>query len=93
MTPTYEMSKKNTYSTLREREITKLPDFPEPLTLREQAAIAAMQGILAANSDEYGYMMTESYKDNEPHTLPIGIARFATACADALIKELNLDKG
>lgn len=43
MTPIPEM---NMWSEQREPKVIKLPDMPQPLTLREQAAIAAMQGIM-----------------------------------------------
>lgn len=66
----------NTYSTPQEREIIKLPDFPEPLTLREQAAIAAMQGIISNNRYNGSTNM---------------VAEIAVRYADALIKELNKD--
>ena len=52
--------------------------------LRHQAAIAAMQGILS-NQDGFEFL----YKENERHTIPIGVARLAVACADELIKQLN----
>ena len=52
--------------------------------LRQQAAIAAMQGILS-NVDGFEFV----YKENEYHTIPIGVARLAIACADELIKQLN----
>ena len=57
----------------------------EPIsTLREQVAIAAMQGILS-NADGFEFL----YKENEQHTIPTGVARLAIACADELIKQLN----
>ena len=43
MTPITEM---NMWSEQRKPKVIKLPDMPQPLTLREQAAIAAMQGIM-----------------------------------------------
>jgi len=52
--------------------------------IRQQAAIAAMQGILS-NPDGFEFL----YKENEYHTIPIGVARLAIACADELIKQLN----
>lgn len=52
--------------------------------LRQQAAIAAMQGILS-NADGFEFV----HKENETHTIPIGVARLAVACADELIKQLN----
>ena len=52
--------------------------------LRQQTAIAAMQGILS-NAAGFEFL----YKENEQHTIPIGVARLAVACADELIKQLN----
>ena len=55
--------------------------------VRIQAAIAAMQRILS-DEDEVGYACSEAtYKENEKHTIPIAVARFAAACADALVAE------
>lgn len=52
---------------------------------RYELAKAAMQGILSDNT-EVGYACSEAdYKKGEKHTIPISIARFAIACADALI--------
>lgn len=62
---------------------------PSQLILREQAAIAAMQGIITSNCDEYRSLIAESYKKDEVHLLTVGIARMAVACADALVEELN----
>lgn len=60
--------------------------------VRIQAAIAAMQGILS-DEEEVGYACSEAtYKENEKHTIPVTVARFAAACADALIIELK-EKG
>lgn len=53
-------------------------------SIRQQAAIAAMQGILS-NADGFEFL----YKENEKHTIPTGVARLAIACADELIKQLN----
>lgn len=48
-----------------------------------------MQGILSDNT-VVGYAYSEAdYKKGEKHTIPKGIARFAIACADALINELK----
>lgn len=50
-----------------------------------------MQGILSDNT-EVDYACSEAdYKKGEKHTIPISIARFAIACADALINELKGD--
>lgn len=60
--------------------------------VRIQAAIAAMQGILS-DEEVVGYACSEAtYKENEKHTIPVAVARFAAACADALIIELK-EKG
>ena len=64
----------------------------DTIEVRIQAAIAAMQGILS-DEEEVGYACSEAtYKENEKHTTPIAVARFAAACADALIIELK-EKG
>lgn len=56
---------------------------------RYELAKSAMQGILSDNT-EIGYACSEAdYKKGEKHTIPISIARFAIACADALINELK----
>lgn len=52
-------------------------------SIRQQAAIAAMQGILS-NADGFEFL----YKENEKHTIPTGVARLAIACADELIRRL-----
>lgn len=84
MTPTEEIKKSADSNAPKRIERTAL-------TLREQAAIMAMQGIITSNCDEYRYMIANSYEKDEVHLLPIGIARMAVACADALIHELNKD--
>lgn len=59
---------------------------------RYELAKAAMQGILS-DEEEVGYACSEApYKENEKHTVPKAVARFAVACADALINELKGDK-
>lgn len=56
---------------------------------RYELAKAAMQGILS-DEEEVCYACSEAdYKKGEKHTVPKGIARFAIACADALINELK----
>lgn len=56
---------------------------------RYELAKAAMQGILS-DEEEVGYACSEApYKENEKHTIPKAVARFAIACADALINELK----
>jgi len=56
---------------------------------RYELAKAAMQGILSDNT-VVGYACSEAdYKKEEKHTIPKGIARFAIACAGALINELK----
>lgn len=56
---------------------------------RREAAKAAMQGILASGDDGWSLTLAEGYKPEEKHSYPIGIARFAIACADELIRQLN----
>lgn len=58
---------------------------------RYELAKAAMQGILS-DEEEVRYACSEApYKENEKHTIPKAVARFAIACADALINELKGD--
>ena len=59
---------------------------------RREAAKAAMQGILASGDDGWSLTLAEGYKPEEKHSYPIGIARFAIACADELIKQLKEEK-
>lgn len=73
MTPIPEM---NVWSEQIEPKVIKLPDMPQPLTLREQAAIAAMQGIISNNRYNGSTNM---------------VAETAVRYADALIAELNKD--
>lgn len=60
--------------------------------VRNQAAIAAMQGTITilSNSDRGAFtdVVVEGFKGNEK-TYPNEIAEFAIACADALIKQLK----
>lgn len=75
-------------------KVSKLDFFEDFETIdweqrRYELAKAAMQGILSDNT-EVGYACSEAdYKKGEKHTIPISIARFANACADALINELK----
>ena len=56
---------------------------------RYELAKSAMQGILSEET-EVSYACSEAdYKKGEKHTIPKSIARFAIACADALINELK----
>lgn len=59
---------------------------------RREAAKAAMQGILASGDDGWSLTLAEGYKPEEKHSYPIGIARFAIACADELVKQLKEEK-
>lgn len=55
---------------------------------RREVAKAAMEGILASG-DGWSSTLAECYKTAEKHSYPIGIARFAIACADELIRQLK----
>ena len=55
---------------------------------RREVAKAAMEGILASG-DGWSSTLAEGYKTTEKHSYPIGIARFAIACADELIRQLK----
>lgn len=61
-------------------------------SLRNQAAIAAMQGTITilSSSDRYAFrdIVIEGFSGNKK-TYPNEIAEFAVACADALIEELK----
>ena len=61
-------------------------------SLRNQAAIAAMQGTItilgSGDGSAYNSVVVEGYTGKEK-TYPKEIARFAVACADALIEELK----
>lgn len=61
-------------------------------SLRNQAAIAAMQGTITilSSSDNYAFngIVAEGYSGKQK-TYPNEIAEFAVACADALIEELK----
>lgn len=59
---------------------------------RYEIAKEAMNGILSSEySAEYASVAAE-YSENEKHTYPKAISRYAVACADALIKELKGSK-
>lgn len=46
-----------------------------------------------SNQDLLDYIsVTADYKENEKRTVPKTLARFATACADALIEELSKEE-
>lgn len=46
-----------------------------------------------SNQDLLDYIsVTAEYKENEKRTVPKTLARFATACADALIEELSKEE-
>ena len=66
------------------RDEWEIIEGTETDSIRQQASIAAMQGILG-NDNGFEFL----YKENERHTIPIGVARLAIACADELIKQLN----
>ena len=56
---------------------------------RYEIAKEAMSGILSdENSVGYASLAVE-YSENEKHTYPKAISRYAAACADALIAELK----
>lgn len=56
---------------------------------RYEIAKEAMSGILS-DKDSVGYAsLAAEYSENEKHTYPKAISRYAVACADALIAELK----
>ena len=70
----------------------KLNEKTNWAALRNQAAIAAMQGTITilSSSDRFAFrdIVVEGYR-GEKKTYPNEIADFAVACADALIAELR----
>lgn len=56
---------------------------------RYELAKAAMQGILSDEGEVNFSCSDAEYKENEKHTVPKAVARYAIACADALINELK----
>lgn len=59
---------------------------------RYQIAKDIMTSSLS-NQDLLDYIsVTTDYKENENRTVPKSLARFATACADALIEELSKEE-
>lgn len=58
------------------------------LDKRMQVAISAMNGILA-NYDQFRHTILDAYEESEPHLIPNGVAKFAVACADALLDQLS----
>ena len=61
-------------------------------SLRNQAAIAAMQGTItilgSGDGSAYNAVVVEGYTGKEK-TYPKEIAQFAVACADAIVEELK----
>ena len=80
------------YSSLCDMEIVDESPSVDWDAFRGEAAKAAMQGILASGDDGWRLTLAEGYKPEEKHSYPIGIARFAIACADELIKQLKEEK-
>lgn len=78
--------------TFRDRELKLLDTTESPIDWeqrRYEIAKDAISGILSdEHSVEYACLATE-YSENEKHTCPKAISRYAIACADALIKELK----
>ena len=70
-------------------EITDWHPYIDWEQRRYEIAKSAINGILS-DEDEVGYACSEViYKEREIHTTPKAVARFAVACADALIEELK----
>ena len=72
-------------------ECFDLWEEPDWSAFRRETAKAAMEGILASG-DGWSLTLAECYNPAEKHSYPIGIARFAIACADELIKQLKEGK-
>lgn len=71
-------------------DVNKFKGFMSDYALdkRTQAAISAMSGILA-NYNQFSHTILDAYEENEPHLIPNGVAKFAVACADALLDQLS----
>lgn len=80
-----------TYASLLDMEIIDYHSV-DWADFRREVAKVAMQGILASGADGWSLTLAEGYKPEEKHSYPIGIARFAIACADELIKQLKEEK-
>lgn len=80
-----------TYASLLDMEIIDYHSV-DWADFRREAAKAAMQGILASGADGWSLTLAEGYKPEEKHSYPIGIARFAIACTDELIKQLKEER-
>lgn len=78
--------------TFNDRELELLDTTESPIDWeqrRYEIAKEAMSGILSdENSVGYASLAVE-YSENEKHTYPKAISRYAAACADALIAELK----
>ena len=78
--------------TFHDRELKLLDTTESPIDWeqrRYEIAKEAMSGILGdENCVGYASVAAE-YSENEKHTYPTAVSRYAVACADALIKELK----
>lgn len=70
-------------------DITDHTPFVDWGQRRYELAKAAMQGILSNEAESTYACMEAHYKEGEIRTIPKSIAKFAIACADALINELK----
>lgn len=62
------------------------------LNIRYEIAKDIMTSSLS-NEDNLDYILSNAtYKENENRTVPKSLARFAVACADALIEELTKEE-
>ena len=56
---------------------------------RYELAKSAMQGILSDKEEVDIACAYAEYEENERHTMPKAVAKYAVSCADALIEELK----
>ena len=78
--------------TFRDRELELLDTTESPIDWeqrRYEIAKEAMSGILSDESCVGYASVAAEYSENEKHTYPKAISRYAVACADALIAELK----
>ena len=78
--------------TFRDKEIELIDTVEQPIDWeqrRYEIAKEAMSGILSDEDSVWYACSSVEYSENEKHTYPKAISRYAVACADALIAELK----
>jgi len=73
-------------------EITDFTPYIDWRTRRYELAKAAMQGILSNESQVECAYKRACHRENGRPAIPNSVVRYAVECADALIKELKIEK-